>query len=174
MHLCYLDESGTPEIPGNTSHYILAGLAIPIWNWKRLRERNRQNQKKIWSGEKELHTAWILRAIWNSLKFPVLQHCRILTGDKELKRIRMRNYYAFKSQETTPISTSQKDLPTYRRLCPSQLSLIEEALVKEVARCVSDWGFARLYAECIDKINFQSPNLRTPTERATYCRRTSA
>jgi hypothetical protein len=34
MQLCYLDESGTPELPGNTSHYILAGLAIPVWHWK--------------------------------------------------------------------------------------------------------------------------------------------
>jgi hypothetical protein len=30
MYLCYIDESGTPQIPGNTSHFILAGLAIPI------------------------------------------------------------------------------------------------------------------------------------------------
>jgi hypothetical protein len=32
--LCYIDESGTPDIPGNTSHYILAGLAIPVEKWK--------------------------------------------------------------------------------------------------------------------------------------------
>ena len=24
MYLCYIDESGTPDIPGNTSHYVLA------------------------------------------------------------------------------------------------------------------------------------------------------
>jgi hypothetical protein len=34
MYLCYIDESGTPEIPGNTSHFILAGLSIPIWHWR--------------------------------------------------------------------------------------------------------------------------------------------
>ncbi|MCG8572059.1 MAG: DUF3800 domain-containing protein [Spirochaetes bacterium] len=35
MIFCYIDESGTPEIPGNSSHYILAGLALPISEWKK-------------------------------------------------------------------------------------------------------------------------------------------
>ena len=34
MYLCYIDESGTPDIPGNTSHYVLAGLSVPISYWK--------------------------------------------------------------------------------------------------------------------------------------------
>ena len=33
MYLCYIDESGTSDIPGNTSHLILAGLSLPIWHW---------------------------------------------------------------------------------------------------------------------------------------------
>jgi hypothetical protein len=34
MYLCYVDESGTSEIPGSTSHFILAGISIPIWHWR--------------------------------------------------------------------------------------------------------------------------------------------
>lgn len=34
MYLCYIDESGTPEVPGTTSHYVLTGLSIPIYKWK--------------------------------------------------------------------------------------------------------------------------------------------
>ena len=34
MYFCYIDESGTPEIPGTSSHYVLCGLAIPINKWK--------------------------------------------------------------------------------------------------------------------------------------------
>ena len=34
MFLCYVDESGTPDIPGNTSHFILAGLSIPVEKWR--------------------------------------------------------------------------------------------------------------------------------------------
>ena len=34
MYLCYIDESGTSVVPGNTSHFVLAGLSIPIVQWK--------------------------------------------------------------------------------------------------------------------------------------------
>jgi hypothetical protein len=34
MHFCYVDESGTSNIPGNTSHFVLAGLSIPIELWQ--------------------------------------------------------------------------------------------------------------------------------------------
>lgn len=34
MYLCYIDESGTPEVPGTTSHYVLAALTVPIYKWK--------------------------------------------------------------------------------------------------------------------------------------------
>lgn len=34
MYLCYIDESGTSDIPGNTSHFVLSGLSIPIWYLK--------------------------------------------------------------------------------------------------------------------------------------------
>lgn len=61
-YLCYIDESGTPEVPGTTSHFILAGLAIPIDRWQ---EADRQitailNRYDLADGE--LHTAWLVRA----------------------------------------------------------------------------------------------------------------
>ena len=33
MYLCYIDESGNPEMSGNTSHFVLAGISLPIWHW---------------------------------------------------------------------------------------------------------------------------------------------
>lgn len=35
VYFCYVDESGTPQIPGNTSHYILCGISIPVKDWKK-------------------------------------------------------------------------------------------------------------------------------------------
>jgi len=35
MYLCYVDESGTPDIPGNTSHFVLDGIFTPVWHWKK-------------------------------------------------------------------------------------------------------------------------------------------
>jgi hypothetical protein len=31
-----------------------------------------------------------------------------------------------------------------------------KTLLRDVAECVSGWGFARLFAECIDKLHFDS------------------
>ncbi|MCC5933826.1 MAG: DUF3800 domain-containing protein [Candidatus Cyclonatronum sp.] len=48
MFFCYLDESGTPHLPGNTSHYVLAGLAIPTNRWKHC-EIETGRIKKVWA-----------------------------------------------------------------------------------------------------------------------------
>src|SRR5262249_23236073 len=39
------------------------------------------------------------------------------------------------------------------------------AFIQEIARCVSKWGFARLFAECIDKVNFDSLNSKKPKDQ---------
>ncbi len=61
MYLLYIDESGTSAIPGNTSHFILAGISVPIWHWKDC-DREVGNIKNQYHLENsEIHTAWILR-----------------------------------------------------------------------------------------------------------------
>jgi hypothetical protein len=55
MYLCYVDESGTPEVPGTTSHYILAGLAIPIYKWKVCESEINQIKKKYDLIDAEIH-----------------------------------------------------------------------------------------------------------------------
>jgi hypothetical protein len=70
MLLCYLDESGTPEIPGNTSHYILAGLAIPVYKWKEAEQDINTIKQKYGLEDKEIHTAWLLRKYIEQSKIP--------------------------------------------------------------------------------------------------------
>jgi hypothetical protein len=41
-----------------------------------------------------------------------------------------------------------------------------KALLNEVAACVAGWGFARLFAECIDKVNFVATPPKTVDEQA--------
>ncbi|MBI4673586.1 MAG: DUF3800 domain-containing protein [Chloroflexi bacterium] len=89
MYLCYVDESGTPDIPGNTSHYVLAGVAIPVQFWR---------------------------------------DC-----DRVIDSIKAK--YDLADQE---IQTLQE----------------RRALVRDVAQALASWGFARLFAECVDKIHF--------------------
>ena len=61
MYLCYIDESGTSSPNDSTSHFVLAGLAIPIWKWKTC-EKDIQRIKQNFQLEKaEIHTGQIMR-----------------------------------------------------------------------------------------------------------------
>ncbi len=61
MYLCYMDESGTPDLPGNTSHFILVGLSIPVWHWKTCDREIAQLKREHSLGDEEIHCAWMLR-----------------------------------------------------------------------------------------------------------------
>jgi len=62
MYLCYIDESGTSDIPGNTSHFILAGLSVPIWHWKDCDKSIEVIKRRYALGSAEIHVAWLLRS----------------------------------------------------------------------------------------------------------------
>ena len=47
MYLCYIDESGTSDIPGNTSHFVLAGISIPVYDWKQFEAEVTKLKKRL-------------------------------------------------------------------------------------------------------------------------------
>lgn len=70
MYLCYVDESGTPDIPGNTSHFVLCGVSLPISKWKQCETRMDRIKIKYGLIHQEIHTAWILRKYVEQSKIP--------------------------------------------------------------------------------------------------------
>jgi hypothetical protein len=75
MFLCYIDESGTPEVPGNTSHFVLAGFSIPIDKWKECdRQVNIIKLKYKLSGA-EIHSGWMLRSYPEQRKINDYDYC---------------------------------------------------------------------------------------------------
>lgn len=155
MYLCYIDESGTPDVPGNTSHFILAGIALPIWHWVDAdREISKVLEKFDLAGE-ELHTAWLMR--------PYLEQARI-ANFAGLSHTARRS--AVKSARTAHLLQLQRG-PGRRkaylqarknyRHTDAYIHLTRDErrqMVSEAADCVGRWGFARLFAECINKIHF--------------------
>jgi len=155
VYLCYIDESGTPDIPGNTSHYVLAGLSIPVWHW-------RDCDRELWTikdrynlGGAEIHTGWILRAYLEQSKINGFESMNFAQRRYEVEKLRKAEL--LKLQKS---SVSQK---LYKRTRKSyrktesyiHLSYTERKdFINKVATCVGGWGFARLFAECIDKIHF--------------------
>jgi hypothetical protein len=164
MYLCYLDESGTPDIPGNTSHYILGGLAIPIWNWRSCEREAGAIRRKYGLEDSEIHTAWILRAYFEQCKIPNFESMdyadrRRSAGQfrvSELLRLqRLRDKKAYKQAKKNFHHTD-----AYVHLTFGD----RKQLVSDLAKCIGRWGFARLFADCIDKTYFSTPNKSPDSE----------
>jgi hypothetical protein len=61
MYLCYIDESGVPEIGLGTSHFVLVGLSIEAWDWKRQDQAVTVAKNRFGLGNAEVHTGWMTR-----------------------------------------------------------------------------------------------------------------
>jgi hypothetical protein len=70
VYLCYIDESGTSIIPGNSNHYVLGALSIPIAYWKMCDGSINKIKKKYRIENAEVHTAWMLRKYLEQTKIP--------------------------------------------------------------------------------------------------------
>ena len=61
MFICYLDESGTIETQGSSSHFVLLGLAIPAATWKHKDTEVAGIKSKYGLLDDEVHTGWMAR-----------------------------------------------------------------------------------------------------------------
>ena len=61
MYLCYIDESGVPEIGQATSHYVLVGFAIQVWDWKNQDRAVTAVKREYALQNVEVHTGWMTR-----------------------------------------------------------------------------------------------------------------
>lgn len=168
LHLCYIDESGTSDIPGNTSHFVLAGVSIPIWHWRQADSQINAIKDRYGLQEAEIHTAWLLRKY--------LEQSRI-DGFEQLTRDQRRA--AVTSARTTHLLLLQRQnrhkayrqtKKNYAQTAPYiHLTLSErQHFINDVADCVSGWGFARLFAECIDKIHFNPQIARLSLDEQAF------
>lgn len=154
MYLCYIDESGTSAVPGNTSHFILAGVSVPIWHWRDADRDITAIKVKYGLGDAEIHTAWLMRKY--------LEQDRIHNFDTMSRNVRRSEVTRARNNHLLQLQQSQ-NRRSYRQAKKNyahttdyiHLTLQERRnLVSEVADCISQWGFARLFAECIDKTYF--------------------
>lgn len=166
MHLCYLDESGTPEIPGTTSHYILAGLSIPIEKWSVCEEAINKVKAKFDLVDKEIHTGWILKPYAEQTAVKDFLNLDFNQRRTEVKKVRTKNLLFLQrtpSQKKKFKQTKKnyKQTEDYIHLSMEQ----RKELTVELAKTVGNWGFARLFAECIDKIHY-TPGRNSIDEQA--------
>jgi hypothetical protein len=154
MYLCYIDESGTSAIPGNTSHFILAGLSIPVSEWRNCDKDVEAIKRKYALEGAEIHVAWILRPYIEQNKVPNFSSLDFRQRRSAVESARKAELFRLqRSKNNAQYRQTRKNL----RLTDSYVHLTYDErrnLVRELAQCVSNWSFARLFAECIDKIHF--------------------
>jgi hypothetical protein len=154
VYFCYIDESGTPEIPGNTSHYVLAGISIPISYWKKCETGIARIKQKYDLHDSEIHTGWIVRKYLEQNKIVGFESLTYAQRRHEVQKL--RNAELLKLQKSPNKSHYKQTKKNYRQTdAYIHLTINERILfIQELADLVGGWSFARLFAECINKIHF--------------------
>jgi hypothetical protein len=154
MYLCYIDESGTPEVPGVSSHFVLAGISIPIYHWRDADREVSGVLSRFGLAESELHTGWMLHSYREQSRIPGFE--AMAYPERRAAVGRERAAYLLQLQRTRQSKTLRQIKKTYRHTEAYVHLTRDERLnvVRQVADRVGRWGFARLFAECIDKLHF--------------------
>ncbi len=154
VYFCYIDESGTPEVPGNTSHYVLAGLSIPISYWKLCEKGIMKVKAKYNLQDSEIHTGWIVRKYLEQSKIEGFDGLNQAQRRHEVQK--QRKTELLKLQKSPNKSHYKQTRKNYRQTDAYIHLTLKERLtfIQELADLVGSWSFARLFAECINKIHF--------------------
>lgn len=153
MDLCYIDESGTPDVPGNTSHYILAGLSIPDQFWRQHQTQLDRIKSNYQLDDAEIHVAWMMRTYFEQSLIPDFEQMSYERRRSEVSKLRRLELYRLQKESSKRHKQTRKN---YRKTDAFvHLTLRERRqVVTDIARLISTWGVARLFAECIDKVHF--------------------
>jgi hypothetical protein len=154
MYLCYIDESGVPKVPGNSSHFVLAGLTVPIWHWRDADSQIAGILQRYGLANEELHTAWLRRRYPEQEKIAGFEQLDHAARRSAVQRARSAHLLAL--QRSQQSKTYRHAKANFRKTdAYIHLTYAERlAVTEDVANCIGSWGFARLFAECIDKLHF--------------------
>ena len=161
MQLCYIDESGTPVILGNTSHYVLAGLSIPDGYWKSHHQQLEDVKRRYGLAHAEIHVAWMMRPYVEQQSIPDFDSMSPAQRRRDVLKARNEEILRLQKEKPRRVKQTRKN---YRNTeAYAHLTLAErQDTVMELARLISEWGVVRLFAECIDKLHFD-PSLTNTT-----------
>ena len=166
MYFCYIDESGTPEIPGTSSHYVLCGLAIPINKWKTCDSQIQTIKRKYGLANAELHTGWILRTYLEQGRISDFE--KLSYNERRTAVLKERAKELLRLQHGGNPKLYKQSKKNYR-LTDAYIHLTRDErirLIQEVAGKLGSWSFVRIFAEGINKTYFNPISKRTVDEIA--------
>ena len=153
MRICYIDESGTPEVPGTTDHFVLVGLSMPIGFWKEADAQVTQVLTRFGLENAEFHTAWLLRPYFEQSRIPNFSNLSTVERVREVRRYRTTELLKLQKTGGKRHSNAKK---TYKHTAPyihlTQIERRDAALA--VAEAIGGCSECTIFAECINKIHF--------------------
>ena len=154
VYFCYIDESGTPQVPGNTSHYVLCGVSIPVKFWRKCDRSISAIKNKYHLSGAEIHTGWIMRTYLEQSKIPDFD--KLSYDDRRREVIKMRKSEIFKVQKSKDTKGLKQLKKNYKHTEPYIHLTHNERMdfLREIADLIGKSSFIRIFAECIDKIFF--------------------
>ena len=168
MHLCYIDESGTPALPGNTSHYVLAGLSVPDEYWKQHHTQLEHIKNNYGLSDAEAHVAWMMRPYVEQQAIPGFES---MTADRRRTEVRRRRHAELLRLQklNTPRHYKQTRKNYEKTEAYVHLTLDERRqIVTDIAKLISEWGVVRLFAECVDKLHFDPTIANTTVHEQAF------
>jgi len=157
MIICYIDESGTPDIPGNTSHFILSGLAIPIFKWKEYETKIYEIKKNYSLENAEIHTGWILRPYNQQRSIPNFEK---LNYSARRHQVEIKRRIELLSLQNNPrLSKKYHKTKKFYNQTNAYIHLTfddRKQFIIDIAKKIGSWHKSRLFAECIDKTIFNT------------------
>ena len=169
MYFCYIDEAGTPEMSDASTHFVLAGISIPVWHWKTCESDINRIKKRFHLENTEIHTAWILR---NYHEQEVITNFDKLTyTQRRIEVEKYRNIHLHKLQSSHKLNKQYKQRKKNYAHTKDYIHLTlteRKKYISELVKCVGLWGFARLFAECIDKLNWNPSTAKLSIDEQAF------
>lgn len=168
VYFCYIDESGTPQIPGNTSHYVLCGISIPVKDWKKCDVAINKIKTKYGLSETEIHTGWIVRSYFEQTRIPGFEQMSYEDRRSEVLKQRKAEIFRVKKQNNSKtlkqLKKNYKQTDAYIHLTYNE----RLSFIREVADQIGRWKYARIFAECIDKVFFDPARSKLSTDEQAF------
>jgi len=152
VRIAYLDESGTPELAGNTSHFVLVALVIPGDTWKS-KDQDISAIKRQFGLEEhaEIHAAWLNRRYADQEQ--VRNFAALSRTEREGSVRKVREAMLLKRAALYGVGSLKSMKTNFKKTeAYIHLTLAErQELLRRVAERVSQWTDCSLFAECTDK-----------------------
>lgn len=154
MYICYLDESGIPDIGKGTSHFVFLGLAILANTWKQKDEQILGVKGRYGLLDEEIHAGWMARRYLEQERIP--SFAAMNWNNRRIAMRRERDSTLLRIAATRSKKALDEAKKTFRKTARYVHLTRDErmGILRELADLVASWADCALFAEATDKMVF--------------------